>query len=304
MTDLFSEKDIAPMLLGEDREPFDDPDWIFELKLDGIRCIAYLEPGRTTLRNKRNREVTDLYPELSDLWKCAEKRCILDGELVAFTDGKPDFYALQRRSLMTDSFRIGISARRQPVRYVCYDILYAGSRQVTQLALTERKALLSETVREGNGLSVSRAVEGQGRALFARTEAEGLEGIVAKRKDGRYHIGRRTRDWIKIKVMQDEDVRLCGYEPDGAGGIRALVLGAEGEDGLLRPCGKVSLGISKSDRKSIVQFAEDHPAVCPWPGKERGVIWMEPELVGTVHYMQKTRSGTLRQPVFKGIRRD
>ena len=101
MTDLFEEKEISPMLLGEEKESFDDPDYIYELKLDGIRCIAYLEKGKATLRNKRNKDVTDIYPELSEIWRTANKRCILDGELVAFTDGKLMVY--EPGSVYTDT---------------------------------------------------------------------------------------------------------------------------------------------------------------------------------------------------------
>ena len=256
MTDLFEEKEISPMLLGEEKEPFDDPDYIYELKLDGIRCIAYLEKGKVTLRNKRNKDVTDIYPEISEIWRTANQRCILDGELVAFTDGKPDFYALQKRSLMTDSFRIGIAAKRNPVQFVAYDILYVGKKTITDKTQEERKKILSDTVRDGENLSVSRWVEGKGKDFFALTKRQGLEGIVAKRKDGKYHIGKRTRDWIKIKVMQDEDLLICGYQPDENGDVKDLVLGYKDENGKLKNRGKVYLGVSKEDKKIVREFAK------------------------------------------------
>ena len=256
MTDLFEEKEISPMLLGEEKEPFDDPEYIYELKLDGIRCIAYLEKGKVTLRNKRNKDVTDIYPELSEIWRTANKRCILDGELVAFTDGKPDFYALQKRSLMTDGFRIGIAAKRNPVQFVAYDILYVGKKRITDKTQEERKKILSDTVRDGENLSVSRWIEGKGKDFFALTKRQGLEGIVAKRKDGKYHIGKRTRDWIKIKVMQDEDLLICGYQPDENGDVKDLVLGYKDENGKLKNRGKVYLGVSKEDKKIVREFAK------------------------------------------------
>ena len=106
MSDLFDEKNISPMLLYE-TQPFDDKDYIYELKLDGIRCLAYIDAKSVNLRNKRNKDVTAIYPELAEMNKCVKKRVILDGELVVLDkDGKPDFYALQRRSLMADSFTI------------------------------------------------------------------------------------------------------------------------------------------------------------------------------------------------------
>lgn len=204
MSDLFHDKNISPMLLHEVKEPFDDKEYIYELKLDGIRCIAYLGK-EVVLQNKRFKDVTEIYPELSDMCKCVKKNTVLDGELVVLTDGKPDFYALQKRSLMGDKFRIQLAARKNPVQFAAYDILYYDGKDLTDKPLMERKAILSEKVSEGNGLSISRYIEEKGIAFFELAKEQDLEGIVAKRKDGLYHIGKRTSDWIKIKVMQDED---------------------------------------------------------------------------------------------------
>ena len=122
MEDLFIDKNIDPMLLYE-TDPFDDEDYIYELKLDGIRCVAYIEPKSVLLQNKHHKDVTDIYPELSEMKKCVKKRVILDGELVVLTDGKPDFYALQKRSLMSDEFKIKLAEKHNPIQFVAYDIL-------------------------------------------------------------------------------------------------------------------------------------------------------------------------------------
>ena len=164
--DLFEEKNISPMLLQEVKEPFDDEDYIHELKLDGIRCIAYIEPKSVSLQNKRFKELSPLYPELSDMCKCVKKKVILDGELVVLTDGKPDFYALQRRSLMTDRFRISLAAKKNSVQFAAYDILYYDGKELTDKPLMERKAILSQNVKEGNGMSISRYIEEKGIAFF------------------------------------------------------------------------------------------------------------------------------------------
>ena len=304
MSDLFEEKNISPMLLGEEKHPFDSPDYIFELKLDGIRCIAYLEKGKATLRNKRNKDVSALYPELADMHKCAGQRCILDGELVAFTGGKPDFYAVQRRSLMTDGFRIGMASRRNPVQFVAYDILYIGRERVTGRPLMQRKELLAGTVSEGRNLSLSRYAEERGRELFRLTVEQGLEGIVAKHKQGLYHIGRRTRDWIKIKAMKDEDFIICGYQPDEGGNVKDLVLGYFDASGKLKSRGKVYLGVSEEDGAIVKTFARRGEVKTPWFPGYKNIVWLRPELVGTVRFMHETESGSLRQPVFKGIRSD
>lgn len=302
MRDLFDEKNISPMLLNEVKEPFDDEDYIYELKLDGIRCVAYIEQKSVTLQNKRFKDLTDIYPELSDICKCVKKRVILDGELVVLTDGKPDFYALQKRSLMGDKFRISLAAKKNPVQFVAYDILYFDGKDLTDKPLMERKEILSKAVTEGHNLSVSRWIEKNGVAFFELAKKENLEGIVAKKKDGLYHIGKRTSDWIKIKVMQDEDLLVLGYQPDDDGNVKDLILGYYDESGELKCRGKVYLGVSKAERKIIADFAKKNTVKRPWFEKYKNVVWLKPQLVGTVQYMHETESGGMRQPVWKGLR--
>ena len=303
MSDLFIDKNIDPMLLYE-TEPFDDEDYIFELKLDGIRCIAYIEPKSVVLQNKRHKDVTDIYPELSDMKKCVKKRVILDGELVVLIDGKPNFYALQKRSLMSDEFRIKLAAKNDPVQFVAYDILYLDGKDLTVKPLMERKEMLNKAVTEGHGLSISRYIEKNGIAFFELAKQEKLEGIVAKKKDGLYHIGKRTHDWVKIKVMQDEDLFVCGYQPDEDGNVKDLILGYYDDNDKLQCRGKVYLGVSESDRKIIGEFAKKNTVKRPWFEKYKNAVWLKPELIGTAHFMHETESGGMRQPVWKGLRVD
>lgn len=304
MSDLFETKNISPMLLNEVKEPFDDENYIYELKLDGIRCVAYIEPKSVTLQNKRYKDVTDIYPELSEIRKCVKKRVILDGELVVLTDGKPDFYALQRRSLMTDSFRKSLAAKKNPVQFVAYDILYYNETDLTDKSLMERKEILSKAVTEGHNLSVSRWIEKNGVAFFELAKKENLEGIVAKKKDGLYFIGKRTSEWIKIKVMQDEDLLVLGFQPDENGKVKDLILGYYDETGELKCRGKVYLGVSKAEQKIIAEFAKKNTVKRPWFNKYKNVVWLKPQLVGTAHFMHETESGGMRQPVWKGLRED
>lgn len=302
MSDLFETKNISPMLLNEVKEPFDDDDYIYELKLDGIRCVAYIEPKSVTLQNKRFKDLTDIYPELSDICKCVKKRVILDGELVVLTDGKPDFYALQKRSLMTDKFRISLVAKKNPVQFVAYDIIYYDGKDLTDKPLMERKEYLSKAVEEGLNLSISRWIERNGVVFFELAKKENLEGIVAKKKDGLYHIGKRTSEWIKIKVMQDEDLLVLGYQPDENGKVKDLILGYYDDKGELKCRGKVYLGVSKVEQKIIAEFAKKNTVKRPWFDKYKNAIWLKPQLVGTAHFMHETESGGMRQPVWKGLR--
>lgn len=303
MSDLFCDKNISPMLLHEVKEPFDDKEYIYELKLDGIRCIAYLGKN-VVLQNKRYKDVTAIYPELSEMYRCVHCNSVLDGELVVLTEGKPDFYALQKRSLMGDPFKIRLAARRTPVQYAAFDILYDNGKDLTALPLTERKSILQKRVKEGNGLSISRFIEENGIAFFELAKRKALEGIVAKKKTGLYHIGRRTHDWVKIKVMQDEDLLVCGYQPDENGAPKDLILGYYDENGELKCRGKVYLGVSKEERFMIARVARENAVENPWFEKYKNAVWLKPKLVGTVHFMHETENGGMRQPVWKGLRTD
>lgn len=299
MSDLFIDKSASPMLIYE-TEPFDDENYIFELKLDGIRCLAYLSDSATELRNKRNKNVTKIYPELNEIYRCAKKKCILDGELVVLNDGVPDFYALQSRSLKTDEFKIKLASKKNPVQFVAYDILYYDGHQITDKTLMERKEIMENSIKEGNGLSISRFIERDGINFFELAKSRGLEGIVAKEKDGKYYIGKRTRKWLKIKVMQEEDLIICGYQTDEKGYPKDIILGEKGNDGKLNYRGKVFLGVSKEERAFLHEYATKH-ITAPYFELKGDIVWLKPKLIGTVKYMHVTEGG-FRQPVWKGIK--
>lgn len=303
MSDMFEEKNVAPMLLHE-TQPFNDENYIFELKFDGIRCIAYIAPDSVVLQNKRFKDVSDVYPELADMKKCVKKKAVLDGELVVFTNGKPDFYALQKRSLSTDKFKISLAAKKNPVQFVAYDILYYDGEDLTALPLIKRKEYLTKHVKEGNGLSVSRYIEEKGVAFFGLAEKEGLEGIVAKKKDGLYLAGRRTREWLKIKVMQEEDLLVCGYQTDEKGEIKDLILCSYEESGTMRYRGKATIGVSAEEKRIVETYAQKNAVKEAWFPKYKNAVWIKPELIGTVKYMQETERGGMRQPVWKGLKTD
>ncbi len=303
MIDLFQDKAVSPMLIGMDAEPFDDPDFVYELKLDGERCIAYLDPKEgTELRNKRNLRMLPKVPELEELHACVKTRCILDGELAVLVDGKPDFSQIQRRSLMSNPYRIELASRKYPACFTAFDIIYHKGAPVTALPLMERKALLKKTVKMENGrFAVSREFD-NGTLFFQFAKEQGLEGIVAKRRDSKYYLGKRTKDWIKIKALLDEDFVICGYIPK-ENGITSLVLGQFDGDAMLYQ-GHVTLGVSGEEFVKIAALpGQDHPPFPVPPGNEEA-RWVQPRLVCTVKYMQRTATGGMRQPVFKGLRED
>lgn len=303
--DIYESKTIRPMLIGADSEPFDSSDYIFELKLDGERCIAYLDPkGEVELRNKRNVRMLPKVPELRELHMYVDRKCILDGELIILKNGVPDFSAIKSRSLMSNTFKIELSSKKQPATFVAFDILYCESRQIVDRPLTERKEMLKScVVREDSKLALSRCFD-CGKALYSIAEERDLEGTVAKRKDSRYYFDKRTSDWIKIKNLKDDDFVVCGYIMK-EGGVVSIII-AQYRGSVLCYKGHVTLGISRSDFAAISAHTplDEPPLDYPRTKDNERAVWIDPDLVCTVKYMQKTPNGGLRHPVFKGLRLD
>jgi bifunctional non-homologous end joining protein LigD len=273
--DIFESKNIKPMLISEMTEPFNNPDWIYELKLDGIRCVAYLDRHtmETELRNKRNLRLLPKVPELTDICLNIKERCILDGELVILKNGVPDFFELQRRVLTSNPFKIQISSDKYPASFVAYDILYLKDRELIDLPLLERKAILSDTVIETPRLAVSRYIPEKGIELFEVAKSKNLEGVIAKKNDSRYYFER---------------------------GITSLVLGQyQGSDLIYQ--GHVTMGVRLGSLRDLEVIPHSPFAVTP-SGHENAV-WVKPTLVCVVKYMPNEK-GMLRQPVLKGFRDD
>ena len=298
MIDLFEEKNIKPMLISELMEPFNDPEWIYELKLDGIRCIAYLDQ-ETELRNKRNDRLLPKVPELSNIHKAARERCILDGELVILKNGVPDFFELQKRSLTINPFKLRLSADSFPASFVAYDILYRKDHSLIELPLLERKKILSEVIEENKDLAVSRYLPEKGIELFAAAKSQSLEGVIAKKNNSKYYFDKRTKEWIKFKYLADQDFVVCGYIVKEKG-ITSTILGQYDGDTLIYK-GHVTFGVKFGELKKLEPLGHSPFPELP-PGNENAV-WLKPELVCVVQYMPNEK-GMLRQPVFKGFRDD
>ena len=303
MTDLFESKDIKPMLIGASGEAFDNPDYIYELKLDGVRCIAYLDPEEgTDLRSIRNVAVLPNLPELSNIHQHVDARCILDGELVVLADGKPDFSEIQRRSVFANDFKLNLQSSR-PAAFIAFDILYYNGETITSLPLMKRKKILRSIVKENARISLARYIERRGIDFSRLAKKQGLESIVAKRKDSVYSLGKQSGDWIKIKTSQDEDFVICGYSEKDTD-VVGIVLGQHREHSLVYK-GSVPLNISSKDFELLREVPRmDSPPFEITPSGLDNTVWIKPILVCKVTFMTKMKTGYMRQPVFKGIRFD
>ncbi len=297
--DIFDEKAIKPMLISERVDPYDDVDSIFELKFDGIRCIAYIDNQFTDLRNKRNMSLLPRFPELELLHEGCRHKCILDGELNVLVNGKPDFYEVQRRTVLTDPFKIELAYKKHPANFVAYDILYYKDKLVTDLPLIERKKLLDEVISESDILSKSRYVETDGIAIYKFAEENGLEGVVGKKKASLYWFGKKSKDWKKIKILNEEDFICIGYMFN-KNSMTTLILAKYNDNDELIITNHVSLGVSVSKLKQhgmkISKCSIDNLT------GYADATWIEP-MVCTIEYMPSEKEG-IRQPTLKSVRED
>ncbi len=298
----FDNKTLSPMLIGSVGAPFNNPDYIYELKWDGERCLAYLDKSSTELRNKRNFKMLPKVPELSSIHKQVKKTCVLDGELMILKEGKPDFYEIQKRSLMSNQFKISLLSKKYPATFIAFDILYYDNKDLTFMPLMERKKYLEKAFRESDRLAVSRYIEENGIGLYTIAEQQDLEGIVAKKRSSIYIPGKRSKDWIKIKNLKDADFVVCGYIFKENHVIN-LVLGQYEEKRFVYK-GHVTLGVGGESFRIIeAQRRLSSPPFAVPSGNEEA-IWIQPDLVCTVKFMDYTPSRGMRQPVFKGLRDD
>ena len=299
--DIYADKSLSPMLTKKTTAPFNSPDYIYELKLDGIRCLAYLNETSTDIRSKRNGQLIPNFPELADIHAQVKGKCILDGELIIIKNGVPDFAEVQRRFLISDNQKLISSSGRYPASFVAYDILYINNKLITDQPLLNRKKLLEETVNENVKLVISRYISEQGIELYQLAKKQNLEGVIAKSKTSKYYPEKPTTEWINFSFRSDKDFAICGYIYN-QNGFLSLVLGQYRGDDLIYK-GQVSTGLQIDITKRYHCIKIQHSPFYLTPSGNGSVEWLEPTLVCVIQYKPKEKS-RLRQLVFKGIRED
>lgn len=300
--DIFESKDVSPMLIADQTEPFDDENYIYELKFDGIRALLYSDGNSVEIRNKRNKALDPIIPELSDLNNNIKGKVILDGEIIVMKHGKPDFYEVQKRSMMTNYSKIELASNIHPITFIAYDILYKDGKELIDLPLMERKMILDKTIIVSDRIAVSKAVENKGIELFNLTKKNGLEGVVAKKKESKYFYGKRSKEWIKFKNMIDEDYVVLGYIPKH-NNMTTLIIGQYTKGMEMLYIGHVTLGVNFNKLMHYNIAKIDTPPISIIPPGNENAVWLEPNIVATVEYMYNDNNN-LRQPVFKGFRDD
>jgi len=291
-------------------EPFDDPGWIFETKWDGVRAICHIDSRRRMiLRSRTGQDLAPMFPELDALKRLFRGLPItVDGEIVTFDEcGRSSFQRLQPRLNRLNPTPEEVKAI--PVSYVVFDLLEYEGRDVTSEPLERRRELLQQAiVARDHILAFSKAVRGKGREAFAAAERAGLEGIIAKRLGSTYQK-KRSRDWLKIKVHKRQEFVIGGWtEPRGSRAYFGSLLLGLYEDGKLVYTGSVGTGFDESTLKDLYQRLSrietnkspfSNPPKTPSPAH-----WVKPQLVAEVKFSEWTKGGSIRQPVFVGLRPD
>jgi bifunctional non-homologous end joining protein LigD len=305
---------IHPMLATSVEQPFDGPEWLFEIKWDGYRAVSFVQDGKVRLVSRNQNELTGEFPELHELSKLIKaKNAVLDGEVVALDEqGRASFSLMQQRTGIRKGGR-RVGARRElQIVYYLFDLLYLDGYDLRQVALEQRKQALAQIVAPSDLVRYSDHFP-QGLALFEVAKKKGLEGILAKKRLSHYEE-RRSREWLKIKVTQTVDCVVGGYtDPEGSRlYFGSIVLGLYDKKGRLIHVGQAGTGFNQAMLKEIWQVLKElETNRNPFYGDVDAahVHWVKPERVAEIKFTEWTHETVeggmkLRAPVFLGLRED
>ncbi|MEA2452813.1 MAG: hypothetical protein QOG04_1523 [Actinomycetota bacterium] len=283
------------MLATLTKDYFSSPDWVYEPKLDGIRCLAFKRGSDVRLMTRNQIDRASSWPKIAAAVGAQAGDFIIDGEIAAVDGDRTSFSLLQRGATV-------------PILYFVFDILFVDGKDVTKLDLLSRKALLKKAIRWRKPMQFVTHIEEEGEAYLEEACARGWEGLIAKRAEAPYTKG-RSKDWLKFKCWNEQELVIGGYtDPQGArDAFGALLVGYyDGKD--LHYAGKVGTGYNERTLKELL--AELKPleqAKSPFAGEpplKKSVHWVKPKLVAQIGFAEWTPTGRLRHPRFLGLRRD
>jgi len=310
---------MLPTLVGK---AFSRPGWLFEPKMDGVRVLAFVRDGQAELRSRRGNPATVQYPEICDALKAQTARsAVFDGEIVALNEeGVPDFQAIQPRINLSRPSEIAQVAAETPVVMYAFDLLYLDGFDLTRVPLVDRKALLWRVLEQGDHMRYVEHVAEDGASMLEASQALGFEGIVAKRADSVYEPGLRSKSWLKIKIVNEQEFVIGGYtqgEGSRAKTFGGILVGYYDVNGDLRFASSVGSGFTDQALEQVLALLEPlrtdtSPFINPpttiggrWAGgRSPRMAWVRPEVVAQVKFSSWTRDGNLRAPVYLGLRED
>ena len=280
--------------------PFSSPDYVFEVKWDGLRCLLFRDPhGTVHIHDRGFNDLTAALPEVTAAASRVPPGSVIDGEVVATDrDGRPDYHRLRQR--LTG----GAALREQiPVAYLAFDALYLEEKPLVKQPVTRRRARLQKSVEAGGHIFVPDHIDEDGVELFEACLERGLEGVVAKHKQSPYIPGQRSPFWLKVKAVKSDDFVVVGWM--GERPYDALMVGFY-EDGRLLPCGTVGGGWDDEAamfvKTRLAELASETSPLDPAPIMVKPVHWCRPDLVVSIRYSEWSPDGTLRFPIFNSLR--
>lgn len=281
------------MLLEEVSNPFDDDNYIYELKFDGIRTMILIDNGKITIKSRNGIILNDIYPELDSIKNISKETCIFDGEIVLLEEGKPSFSKVMERFKLKDKIKISRMQQEVPVTFVCFDILYK-NKDLTNSSLIERKKLLSK-FKDSNIFVKTKYIVRDGINYFTEIKKMNLEGIVAKRKDSKYYYGVRTKDWVKIKNYIEEEFFICGYDFNKNNTIGVLLGEKNGKD--FYYVGKVIMGEKNKIYNKLIKSKNVNNYLINYENRDSKYISPKHRVV--VNYIERTKENMLREAFIK-----
>jgi len=303
---------IKPML-AKSSKPFDSKDWIFEIKFDGTRAVAFINKRSVRLQNRRFADITYRYPELKLNKDLKIEKAILDGEIVILKNGKSDFSLLQEREHVERKEKIHLLSKALPAVYIAFDILAFNGKDMTSEPLMKRKMFLKKAIEESERIILSEYVEQYGKNFFKQVCKLGMEGIMAKKKNSIYEIGKRADTWLKIKNLRTIDCVVCGVTKGKGlrkGGFGSLILGCYRNEGLIY-VGRVGTGFDTATMSTLLKRLKKlRSEDCPFISKPRLgsdielYFWVRPEIIAEVKFMGLTKDMRLRAPSLVRMRDD
>ena len=302
---------MRPMLASAGTVIPGGPEWVHEIKWDGMRVLAEVADGRLRLSSRNENEVTASFPELSTLaGPGMPDDLLLDGEVVALDTGLPSFSALAERMHVSNDRRARRLAVSRPVTFMAFDLLRLDGVDLTGQPLAQRRAALERIGLAGPHTQVPPTYD-DGLALHTATLEQGLEGVVSKRLASRYRPGRRSPDWLKFPHRASRSVVIGGWrlETDSTNRLGAVLVGHPTPQGLMY-LGRVGSGLAGREQERVLQALRDlgvdtPPFVDEIPAMDaQGTRWVRPEVVMDVQSLGLSAQGRLRQPAYRGLRPD